>query len=101
MREDTPAYLSSQTQPYCKRQGCALAGTDMHSGASLTACWTTGSRMTNGQDGSSNDDNNPGLFTSSHWYAAIWGDGRRGHLPRSTSRPVTGAARACPTAQAS
>lgn len=81
MREDTPAYLSTQTQPYCKRQGCALAGTDMSSGASLTAvCWTTGSRMTNGQEESSIDDNNPGLFTSSHWYVAVRGDGRRGYI---------------------
>ncbi|MDO9352435.1 MAG: hypothetical protein Q7T55_01985 [Solirubrobacteraceae bacterium] len=81
MREDTPAYLSSATRNFCKRNGCALGGTDMGSGAVIAAeCTVLGDRTTNGQDNSSVDDGNPGLFTSTRWYGIRWGDGRFGYL---------------------
>jgi hypothetical protein len=82
MREDsTPIYLSSRTQPFCVRYGCKLDGTEMGSGARVVAeCWTTGERMTNGQDNSTIDDSNPGLVTSSTWYGVRWPDGRRGFI---------------------
>lgn len=81
MREDTPAYLSTVTRNYCKRDGCALAGTDIGSGAVLVAeCTTIGTRTTNGQDGSSVDDGNPGLYSSTRWYGVRWGDGRFGYI---------------------
>jgi hypothetical protein len=83
MREDsTPTYLSSVTQPYCKRDGCALVGTDMWSGAKVSAtCWVAGQQMTNGQYNSDVDDANPGLYTSTLWYGVRWSDGRYGYLP--------------------
>jgi hypothetical protein len=81
MREDTPAYLSTVTRNFCKRDGCALPGTDMGSGAAITAeCTTFGSRTTNGQDNSSIDDGNPGLYSSTRWYGVRWGDGRFGYI---------------------
>jgi hypothetical protein len=81
MREDTPAYLSSATRNFCKRDGCALPGTDMSSGSAVTAeCTTIGSRTTNGQDNSAIDDGNPGLYTSSRWYGVRWSDGRFGFV---------------------
>ena len=81
MREDTPAYLSTVTRNFCKRDGCALPGTDFGSGATLTAeCTVIGNRTTNGQDNSAIDDGNPGLYTSTRWYGIRWGDGRFGYL---------------------
>jgi hypothetical protein len=81
MREDTPAYLSTTTRNFCKRDGCALGGTDMGSGAQIVAvCQTGGARTTNGQDNSAIDDGNPGLFESTRWYLMRWGDGRTGYL---------------------
>lgn len=81
MREDTPAYLSTVTQNYCKSNGCALAGTDMNTGAQITAiCQAQGARTTNGQDNSSIDDANPGLYQSTLWYGIRWGDGRFGYI---------------------
>jgi hypothetical protein len=82
MREDnTPAYLSSQTRNYCRTSGCMLAGTDMGSGAHITAvCQSTGDRTTNGIDGNAIDDANPGLFESTRWYGIRWSDGRLGYI---------------------
>ncbi|MDX6287624.1 MAG: hypothetical protein QOG53_3109 [Frankiales bacterium] len=81
MREDTPAYLSSSTHNYCKQNGCALSGTDLVTGDKLrVVCQTSGDRTTNGQDGSSADDSNPGLYESTRWYGARWTDGRFGYI---------------------
>ena len=72
MREDrTPIYLSTAARTYCKANGCAIAGTDMWSGSTLTAsCWARGEVTTNGDNGSSLDDANPGLWTSDLYYRA-------------------------------
>lgn len=82
MREDdVPAYLSTQTRPTCRLNGCMIEGTMVGSGASMLAtCQTHGSRMTNGQDNSSVDDANPGLYTSNLWYGVRWPDGRLGFI---------------------
>lgn len=81
MREDTPAYLSKVTQNYCKSNGCALSGTDMKTGAQITAvCHAQGARTTNGEDHRSIDDANPGLYQSTLWYGIRWGDGRFGYI---------------------
>ena len=81
MREDSPAYLSTVTRNFCKRDGCALAGTDMGSGATITAeCTVAGDRTTNGQDNSAIDDGNPGLYSSTRWYGVRWGDARFGYI---------------------
>jgi hypothetical protein len=81
MREDVPAYLSTVTRNYCRRDGCMVAGTDMNTGRVITAyCTVIGDRTTNGQDNSSIDDNNPGLYTSTRWYGIQWSAGVRGYL---------------------
>ncbi len=82
MRDDTtPAYLSTVTHNYCRANGCMLAGTEVTTGATLTArCQLDGDRTTNGQDNSTVDDTNPGLFTSMRWYGIIWPGGRFGYI---------------------
>lgn len=82
MREDTPAYLSTVTRNFCKRDGCMVSGTDvLSSGSNVTAyCQVSGDRTTNGQDNSSIDDRNPGLFESQRWYGIRWSDGRTGYI---------------------
>jgi len=70
MREDTPAYLSTARQNYCRRDGCSIAGTERASGGTYSpaVCQTQGARTTNGNDGDASDDGNPGLFSSTRWY---------------------------------
>jgi lysophospholipase L1-like esterase len=81
MREDTPAYLSTVPHNFCRRDGCMVGGTEMGSGKILTAyCVTQGQRTTNGQDNSSVDDANPGLYTSTTWYGIRWETGVTGFL---------------------
>lgn len=82
MREDTPTYLSTQTKPYCRKNGCAVANTDRKSGDTYESaiCTVVGERITNGQDGSNVDDGNPGLYTSSRWYGVRLADGTTGFI---------------------
>jgi hypothetical protein len=80
MREDTPAYLSTVTENFCRPNGCAVAGTDLGSGDQLTlVCQTVGQRTTNGDDTSTEDDTNPELYDSRLWYYAVLGD-RQGFI---------------------
>jgi hypothetical protein len=76
MREDTPAYLSTVRQNYCRRDGCTIAGTDRATGGTYApaVCQAQGVRTTNGNDGDANDDANPGLFSSTRWYGVRIGD---------------------------
>ena len=82
MQEDPhPVYLSAVARNFCKRDGCALAGTDMHSGAKVQAvCQTQGASTTNGDETSPLDDRNPGLYRSTLWYGVRWPDGRLGFI---------------------
>jgi hypothetical protein len=89
MREDSAAYLSTVTKNHCRRDGCMVPGTDnLHTGATVVAeCWTTGDRTTNGQDNSTIDDGNPGLYTTTLWYHILWPDGRAGYLSEAWIAP--------------
>ena len=81
MREDTPAYLSTVTQNYCRSNGCMLANTYVSTGAQLTAvCQTIGARTTNGNDHDVSDDANLQLYESTRWYGIRWLDGRFGYI---------------------
>lgn len=82
MREDTPAYLSTVTRNYCKRDGCAIPNTDRPSGGTYAnaVCQRQGDRTTNGNDGAANDDANPGLFTSTRWYGIRLDGGGLGYI---------------------
>lgn len=84
MREDTehPAYLSTITVKYCKdRQPTCNVPGDLASGDRLTAvCQTSGEWITNGQDDSTVDDSNPGLYGNDLWYWLSAADGRTGYL---------------------
>lgn len=89
MREDVPAYLSTVTRNFCKRDGCAIGGTDMNTGRALTAyCTVIGDRTTNGQDNSAIDDGNPGLYTSTRWYGIQWDGATRGYLSEAWVHPA-------------
>ncbi len=71
MREDPlAAYLSSRPENRCRANGCMVAGTDRRTGGTYSpaVCQKKGARTTNGDDTSSIDDKNPGLFTSTRWY---------------------------------
>ncbi len=88
MREDTPSYLSTLPASSCKRDGCALEGTDVNTGAELDAtCQTLGPRVTNGDDTTPADDDNPGLADSRLWYGIRWSDGRFGFLAEVWIQP--------------
>ncbi len=81
VREDTPAYLSTITRNRCRQDGCMLAGTEVSTGARLSAeCQVQGTRTTNGEDRSAVDDGNPQLAQSTLWYGIRWPDGRFGYI---------------------
>lgn len=82
MREDsTPAYLSTVPHDYCRDNGCMLTGSDVSTGATLTAmCQIQGDQTTNGDNQDSVDANNPGRYTSTLWYGIKWVDGRFGYI---------------------
>jgi hypothetical protein len=81
MREDSPAYLSTRPANYCKLDGCELPGTEMGTGTPIMlVCQAQGDRTTNGEDASVRDDSNPGLYSSSLWYAVRSRDGRLGFI---------------------
>ncbi len=79
--DDTPSYLSSRTVSRCATNGCKLDGTDVYSGAELTAyCQAKGEWLTNGDLGSDGIKQNAGLVASDLWYGVEWRDGRRGYI---------------------
>ncbi len=81
IEDGTPAYLSTRTLPYCARQGCKVAGTDMHSGALLpVTCQVVGARMTNYNLDSPVVGKNPNRADSARWYRGVFPDGRSGYL---------------------
>ncbi|MGC4864735.1 hypothetical protein ACLQ3B_04775 [Micromonospora sp. DT53] len=82
MREDSSqAYLSTQTAPKCRLNGCMIPNTWLSTGDSLTAiCWTNGQEMTNGMRYDPVDDGNPGLVTSALWYRARAAGGPEGWI---------------------
>lgn len=73
MRDDNqhPAYLSSVPENFCKRRGCANPKTNLFTGDTVSpaVCQTKGERVTNGDDSAAVDNHNPGLATSTRWYA--------------------------------
>lgn len=76
-----PAYLSTRPAPWCARDGCKVAGTDLGSGARLVVtCHVTGSLMTNYNMDSEPVQQNPNRVRSTLWYRAAFPDGRTGYL---------------------
>jgi len=69
MREDTPAYLSTVTENFCRPNGCEVPDTELVSGDEIVlVCHTLGQRTTNGDDTSTTDDDNPDLVDTRLWY---------------------------------
>jgi hypothetical protein len=72
MREDDdyPVYLSTKPAPFCAERNCKIPETNRETGDTYDAavCQRQGERVTNGQDTSRIDDDNPGLFSSRRYY---------------------------------
>jgi Peptidase family M23 len=83
MREDpTPARLNTRPWVRCSTRGCAIGGTERGTGGTYDAavCQTQGERTTNGHDGSTADDANPALFTSTRYYGVRLTNGTFGYV---------------------
>lgn len=81
MEDSTPAYLSAKAAPYCARDGCKVAGTEMASGAKVVAvCHAIGTEMFNYNLDSAESRSNPNGADSALWYRVVWPDGRAGYL---------------------
>jgi serine/threonine protein kinase len=81
MREDTPAYLSTVTENFCRPNGCEVPATELVSGDEVVlVCHTLGQRTTNGDDTNTNDDANPELVDTRLWYYVVLERGGEGFL---------------------
>lgn len=91
MRDDDahPAYLSTVPGSFCKNEGCAIPGTDVSTGDTIrpAICQRGGAEITNGNDESPADDNNPGLDTSDLWYGVRRPDDTVGYVSEIWVRP--------------
>jgi hypothetical protein len=75
------AYLSTDVVDRCRALGCEVAGSALASGTEVTlTCRAYGERVTNGNDRSALDDDNPLLFSSDRWYGVRLDDGTAGFL---------------------
>lgn len=71
MREDKdPARLTTKPVAHCERRGCDIPNTERESGHAFNAavCQRRGEEITNGDNSSSADDDNPKLVTSTRYY---------------------------------
>jgi hypothetical protein len=76
-----PAYLSTHPVARCASLGCKIFGTEMSTGASLTAvCHVQGQKMTNADEGSPGIDKNPDVVRSALWYGVRRPDGSLGYI---------------------
>lgn len=81
LEDRSPSYLSSVTRGRCAEQGCKIAGTEMRSGAQLTAtCRTLGDTLTNADKTSPGIAVNPGAATSDVWIYASDPSGAQGFI---------------------
>jgi hypothetical protein len=81
VEDTTPAYLSTEPQPYCKRNGCAVANTDMRSAAVVpVTCHADGAYMVNYDLRDTTVQRNPNKIASTLWYWAVLPDGRAGYI---------------------
>ncbi|MET8848526.1 helix-turn-helix domain-containing protein [Amycolatopsis sp. NPDC004625] len=75
------SYLSSRPVARCANNGCKLPGTEMSTGAAITAiCHIQGELLTNADISSPGIKTNPNASASALWYEIIWPDGRRGYI---------------------
>lgn len=90
MRDDAhPAYLSTVPRNFCKDADCAIPGTDVSTGDTVgpAVCQQNGARTTNGDESSTVDDNNPGLYSSEIWYGVRGPDDTIGYISDVWVRP--------------
>ncbi len=75
------AYLSTRPLDQCRAFGCEVPGSALATGDTATlTCMTIGVRVTNGNDASPVDDDNPIRFESDRWYGVTLPDGTSGLL---------------------
>jgi hypothetical protein len=84
VREDEdPLPLTSRPVPNCRSRGCELKDTPTwETGQQIdrAVCQQQGEQITNGDDGSPVDDDNPLLDHTTRYYAVVLKDGRRGYV---------------------
>ncbi|MCR6484010.1 hypothetical protein M8542_14390 [Amycolatopsis sp. OK19-0408] len=81
LEDRSPSYLSSRPVSRCANIGCKLPGTEMSTGAAITAvCHIQGELLTNADISSPGIKTNPNASASALWYEVIWPDGRRGYI---------------------
>lgn len=71
MREsEEPVYLLTRPAAFCADGKCLIPGTERETGETYESavCQLQGERVTNGQDNSAVDEQNPGLFSSHRYY---------------------------------
>jgi hypothetical protein len=75
------AYLSTEPLDRCRAFGCEVPDSALASGDTVTlTCLVIGARITNGNDASPVDDDNPIVYESELWYGASLADGTSGLL---------------------
>jgi hypothetical protein len=91
MRDDDshPAYLSTVPRNFCKDADCAVPGTDVLTGATIgpAVCQRGGAQATNGDEGTTVDDKNSGLYISDTWYGVRQPDNTIGYISDVWVRP--------------
>jgi len=84
VREDEDRLpLTSRPVPHCRSRGCELKDSPIwETGQRIdrAVCQQQGERITNGDDGSPVDDDNPLLDQTTRYYAVVLKDGRRGYV---------------------
>ncbi|NWJ71437.1 helix-turn-helix transcriptional regulator [Pseudonocardia sp. ICBG1122] len=89
VEDSGPVYLSSRAIAFCGTRGCREDGTDVVSGALLSAtCTVVGERMWN-YNLDSPAVRNPHGVESASWYRVSWPDGRSGYLSEVYLEPAS------------
>lgn len=83
MREDSRPARLSVLPAVCRTDAsrCFVTDARFRSGDEVPVrCWTRGERLTNGEDWSRRDDDNPQLASSTRWYGVRTTAGRLGYI---------------------
>jgi hypothetical protein len=87
-REDSPAYLSTAPEVIGRSPRQCVRGTEIRTGSVVKpSCWTTGDRVTNGDDSDPSDDTNSILYESQIWYLVAAQNGRAGYISEAWIEP--------------
>jgi len=83
MREDVMPVRLSVLPALCRSDAsrCLVTDAELRTGDEVPVrCWTRGERVTNGDDTTTRDDDNPQLVSSTRWYGVPTTSGRLGYV---------------------